>query len=233
MAPQILLNMATVVLAAQSAVADLDSLADRMLVCNEFADDSRRLACYDDEARSLSAASENSIAESSGTLVTTDEKIEPTVAAETAAALVITEEAATASAAETAAKGDIAAPVTTNDASKTAGEVGVAESSRPSASDTSQVDNFGMTPEMARANSDAQQDTELREITATVVAVSKRPGGELLVTLDNGQVWTENDAEYGFRVKVGDSIVVKKGKLFGGYRMVTQSRRSSAVRRIE
>jgi hypothetical protein len=96
---------------------------------------------------------------------------------------------------------------------------------------TSAVDEFGMTAELAGQSPDNDQTAELTEISATVTDVRKRPYGEHVVTLDNGQVWTEKDAEYGFRVKVGDTIVIKKGT-FGGYRMV-RGNRSSAVIRIK
>lgn len=89
---------------------------------------------------------------------------------------------------------------------------------------------FGMNPELARQQENHQ--AELKQITAVAVEVTKRTRGEHVVTLDNGQVWTEKDAESYFRVKVGDTVVIKRVAM-GGYRMVGRGNRASAVRRIK
>lgn len=108
----------------------------------------------------------------------------------------------------------------------------VGETAVRAAADSNSVDEFGMTPELVRSKPEMEVETELREISAKAVKVTRRPRGELTITLDNGQTWTEKDAEYGFRVKVGDTVVIKKGNM-GGYRMVGRGRRSSQVRRID
>jgi len=56
--------------------------------------------------------------------------------------------------------------------------------------------------------------------------------GEHVVTLDNGQVWTEKEAESYFRVKVGDTVTIKRISM-GGFRMVGRGNRASAVRRLK
>jgi pyruvate/2-oxoglutarate dehydrogenase complex dihydrolipoamide acyltransferase (E2) component len=94
------------------------------------------------------------------------------------------------------------------------------------------VAEFGMNPELEAKKPDDEKKKELREISAQVVEVSKRTRGELVVTLDNGQVWTEKDAEPYLRVKVGDTIVIKRNRM-GGYRLVGRGNRASAVTRIE
>lgn len=88
---------------------------------------------------------------------------------------------------------------------------------------------FGMNPDLARQQE--YQTAELDQITAVAVEVTKRTRGEHVVTLDNGQVWTEKDAESYFRVKVGDTIVIKRVSM-GAYRMVGRGNRASTVRRI-
>jgi outer membrane biosynthesis protein TonB len=94
------------------------------------------------------------------------------------------------------------------------------------------VAEFGMNPELEAKKPDDERKKELREISAQVVEVRKRTRGELVVTLDNGQVWTEKDAEPYLRVKVGDTIVIKRNRM-GGYRLVGRGNRASAVTRIE
>jgi len=89
---------------------------------------------------------------------------------------------------------------------------------------------FGMNAELA--SKQESEKVELTEISAVAVEVTKRTRGEHVVTLDNGQVWTEKDAESYFRVKVGDTVVIKRISM-GGYRMVGRGNRASAVRRIK
>ncbi len=87
------------------------------------------------------------------------------------------------------------------------------------------VDEFGLTPRR-------DERTELRELALTVADVRKRPYGELVVTMENGQVWTEKQAILGHRVKKGDTVIIRKGSI-GGFVMITGSKRSSSVKRVE
>ena len=96
----------------------------------------------------------------------------------------------------------------------------------------SDVEQFGMTAELAEEKAGVDAVPELSEISVVAVEVSERLRGELVVTLDNGQVWTEKDSKAGFRVKAGDTVVIRKGRL-GGYRMVDRNGRGSAVVRVE
>lgn len=94
------------------------------------------------------------------------------------------------------------------------------------------VAEFGMNPELRAKQADGTAAEELKEITALVVAIAKRPRGEHVVTLDNGQVWSEKSADPFFRIKVGDSIRIKRSRM-GGYRMVGRGNRATAVVRTE
>lgn len=59
-----------------------------------------------------------------------------------------------------------------------------------------------------------------KEYTATVVAIRERPHGQMVVTLDNGETWSEQYASRKFRVQVGDTITMKKGMLSSSYQLV-------------
>ena len=96
--------------------------------------------------------------------------------------------------------------------------------------ETSALDEFGMNAAVAAQSPD--RPDELTEISATVTDVRKRGYGELVVTLENGQVWTEKEKESGFRIKEGDTVTIRQGR-FGGYRMVGRSNRSSQVVRVK
>ncbi len=64
-------------------------------------------------------------------------------------------------------------------------------------------------------------DAPLEEISAHVASVSFNPYGRFTVTLDNGQVWRQIQADTGvarFRRKGGDSVTISRGML-GSYNL--------------
>ncbi len=67
-------------------------------------------------------------------------------------------------------------------------------------------------------------------ITARVVKVSARPRGELIVELENGQVWVQSSVRW-FKVKPGDRVSITKYRL-GGYSLRTEGGASTRVRRV-
>ena len=58
---------------------------------------------------------------------------------------------------------------------------------------------------------------ELKELSAVVTSIEVVGHGKLVVSLDNGQVWRQNNAP-SIRLKVGDTIVVRKAA-FGSFKM--------------
>lgn len=77
----------------------------------------------------------------------------------------------------------------------------------------------------------APQAPAPKRATATVTALEKRARGELLVSLDNGQVWEQKSVDRYFPLEVGDSVVILAGAL-GSYRLVAGSR-TTAVTRVK
>ena len=72
---------------------------------------------------------------------------------------------------------------------------------------------------------------ELEQLQARVTKVSSKPHGELVVTLENGQVWTEIQPNSGARVKAGEQVTIKPGVL-GSFLLVAPNGRSTKVTRI-
>lgn len=72
----------------------------------------------------------------------------------------------------------------------------------------------------------------LKELVAKVTAVSTRPNGTHVVTLENGQVWVQKTPEPFFRVSVGDEITIRPAAL-GTYLMSTPDSRSTRVMRTQ
>ncbi len=60
----------------------------------------------------------------------------------------------------------------------------------------------------------------------------KRPYGQYAVTLDNGEVWSEQFASHYFPVEVGDTVTIKK-RWPSGYRLVTESGKGYNVTRLD
>jgi hypothetical protein len=76
----------------------------------------------------------------------------------------------------------------------------------------------------------APELAEIQELKAQVTKVAVKPHGELVLTLDNGQVWYEIQTSSGIRVKAGDQVTIKSGAL-GSYSLVAPNGRSSKVTR--
>lgn len=102
----------------------------------------------------------------------------------------------------------------------------VARLSSPAAA----VQNFGVTRAMEQEHS--TQSAQPNEITARVADVATRPHGELVLTLDNGQVWQQIETVAGWSVKAGDQVTIKAGAL-SSYRLVAPSGRTTKVMRTK
>lgn len=76
-----------------------------------------------------------------------------------------------------------------------------------------------------------RQATGVKEIAAVVTAISFRGRGELVVTLDNGQVWAQNEAVAYFPLNVGDTVKIHTGAL-GSYTLATPAKRTTKVTRV-
>lgn len=83
----------------------------------------------------------------------------------------------------------------------------------------------------ARGDIKPDKHEELNELTGTVTALGTKPHGELIVTLDNGQVWAENATSSKVKLKIGDTVKIERGAL-GSYSLIAPNGRSSKVSRI-
>ncbi len=73
-----------------------------------------------------------------------------------------------------------------------------------------------MTPELARraqARTGVKAPSAPAQITGKVAAVLLDPHGKAIVTLDDGQVWQQQDYNLKFPVQVGDEVHFKTGAL--------------------
>jgi hypothetical protein len=77
-----------------------------------------------------------------------------------------------------------------------------------------------------------RQTTATQHITATVAHIAVRPRGELVMTLDNGQVWAQNEPLAYFPLKIGDTVEIRAAAL-GSYQLLAPSRRATKVTRVQ
>lgn len=94
------------------------------------------------------------------------------------------------------------------------------------------VAEFGLTEAQKRAQDPERARQALPEsIEGTVASAGRQATGELVVTLENGQVWTQAEVLTQARVSPGDVVTIRKAAL-GSYVMVTANRVAMRVRRI-
>lgn len=109
---------------------------------------------------------------------------------------------------------------------------GVAPAGTAAAVPLSKEERFGLRGDLKQEKEQkAPELAELDELQATVTQVATKPHGELVLTLDNGQVWYEIKANSGIRVKVGEQVTIKPGAL-NSYSLVAPNGRSSKVTRV-
>ena len=97
------------------------------------------------------------------------------------------------------------------------------------------VAEFGLTEAAKQAKDPAKAaaaEAAPTSVTAKVISVRFRKYGEFVVTLDNGQVWEQNEPMPSAIVRVGDTVTVKKAVL-GSYTLVTAARVATKVHRID
>jgi hypothetical protein len=94
-------------------------------------------------------------------------------------------------------------------------------------------DNFGMNSEVARKRETPATKKETpTELHASVASISSRPYGEVVLALDNGQVWQQNEANSAFNVKVGEGVVIKAAKM-GSFMLTTTAGATTRVHRTQ
>src|SRR5262245_28248988 len=83
------------------------------------------------------------------------------------------------------------------------------------------ADDFGYSEaqrtEQARASAPDPQEA-LKELHARIVELKQQPRGEYVMTLDNGQVWSQKSTDWKVVLAVGDEIVIRRG-VSNSYRM--------------
>lgn len=74
---------------------------------------------------------------------------------------------------------------------------------------------FGMNGQVERREP-TTQPPKIDKLTSRISAVGYKPHGELIIRLENGQVWEEADGEEPVNLKIGDEITIDTG-VMGAY----------------
>ena len=82
-----------------------------------------------------------------------------------------------------------------------------------------------------RRDREEEKKGQLRELSASVASLSSKPHGEMVITLDNGQVWAEIAPGSKIRLKPGDPVRIEAGT-FGSFILIAPNKRSSKVTRV-
>jgi hypothetical protein len=92
---------------------------------------------------------------------------------------------------------------------------------------------FGYSGAIAREGVDRrnEQRNTLDRIEVAVTKVEKKPLGEFVLTLENGQVWAQKSPEPGMRPKVGDTVTIRRASL-GSFLLTASNGRSTQVSRV-
>jgi hypothetical protein len=177
------------------------SLSDQVRGCAAQADTGARLACYDQLAAGLGKG-----------------------AAVGGAAIDGAQAGTAGSAAQRAAVADDAAGGSTAAATQRAGMANDAAAASPPSPEA----QFGISGGKLEQKKEAVAP---KEIQAVVSGVARRPRGELVITLDNGQVWAQLAPQEYYPLKIGDTVHISKGAL-GSYSLTTPAKRGSKVTRL-
>lgn len=94
------------------------------------------------------------------------------------------------------------------------------------------IADFGLSEKAKLAKDPAKAAEHPQSITAQVASVRALKYGELVVTLDNGQVWQQIEAQRSAVVRAGDTVTIRRAVL-GSFTLVTKGGIATKVRRVD
>lgn len=93
------------------------------------------------------------------------------------------------------------------------------------------VDATFMAAQKSIAKREAPPPSAERDVNGRITQINKTLHNELLVELDNGQIWRQLSPRF-MSIKEGDEVIVKKARL-GGYILSTASGGSTRVKQVD
>jgi hypothetical protein len=100
-------------------------------------------------------------------------------------------------------------------------------------SKSGQNEDLGVTGELLRQKQKqaGMAAAPADDMVGKVVAIANRGFGKFVVTLDNGQVWAQQDVP-DFTVRVGDLITIRRGVLGALWMVSSRGHRQTRVQRV-
>lgn len=125
----------------------------------------------------------------------------------------------------------VVAPVQT-EAARTAASPPVVAPLRQEDVRSASTDEFGLSPEMLQRRNQQrnQASPPVEELVARVTKVSKRVHGEIVLELDNGQVWAQPERKANVFIRPGDEVRITRGSM-GSYFLAAESGSTTRIRR--
>jgi len=99
----------------------------------------------------------------------------------------------------------------------------------PAAAPTQDFGVHGSELARTREADNPGQNATPKRLTAKVAGIEKRARGELVFTLDNGQVWAQKEAGAYLPINVGDAVTILAGTL-GSHSLIVGSRATAVTR---
>lgn len=209
---------------AAPPVVAADAVSDAVLSCTAETSDARRLACFDALAGRMRGAPPAAVA---GPTAAKTAAAAPTAALPASAPVAQAAPAPTAAPPASAPVAQAAPTAAVATVAAATGAAAPAPAARPPEVATlSAEEKFGL-----RGQLKEEKTGELTELSAKATAISAKPRGELVITLDNGQVWAEIAPGSSIRVKPGDPVKIEAGTL-GSFILIAPNGRSSKVSRV-
>jgi len=81
-----------------------------------------------------------------------------------------------------------------------------------------------------KGNRDVERE-ELREIRGVVTSLRRVDGGMIVVELDNGQAWRQQDADATLTIETGDAVTIMRASM-GTFRISDKRGRSARFKRV-
>lgn len=218
---------------AQAAAADLPG---DLVACADETDVMRRLSCFDREIAKLKATP---AAQPTAPVASVNEQLLPPAPQEPVDAVPeATPPPAAAPPAPVPAAAPTSVPVATVGAAvpattevSTALVAAPAPRSEPAPAAPAAETAPQSVPAPEVRTDDFRHEQLPDEFSAKVLDIKRRPYGEMIILLDNRQIWEQKHVEKSFRLKVGDIATLRKSTL-GGYWLYGSSNRSTEVERI-
>jgi hypothetical protein len=106
------------------------------------------------------------------------------------------------------------------------------EAGQADAAVTSPESLFGSNAEVAQSSgeSDSKRD-ELKQISGSAAYTRRTDEGMIVLTLDNGQVWRQQDANVTLTIEPGDPVTVVRASM-GTFRITDKRGRSARFKRL-